>query len=81
MKVLLFAGLAEVAGESVAELNLAAPVSVKAIKAELVNKYPSGAMAELLQQSFAAVNHEYCPDDTLVHATDELALIPPVSGG
>jgi len=28
-----------------------------------------------------AVNHSYVPPETLLHEGDEVALIPPVSGG
>lgn len=34
-----------------------------------------------LNSLFIAVNHEYAEDTVLLSETDEIALIPPVSGG
>jgi molybdopterin synthase sulfur carrier subunit len=44
----------------------------------LFTKYPklSG-----LRSLFIAVNHNYAADDQTIAETDEIALIPPVSGG
>lgn len=44
----------------------------------LMSKYPrlSG-----LRSLFIAVNHNYADDSIALHETDEIALIPPVSGG
>ncbi len=74
VSVLLFAGLRERAGADRIELEL-----------------PDGALVnDALEQMDAltggapvvmAVNHEYADGHALLHAGDELALIPPVSGG
>ncbi len=34
-----------------------------------------------LNSLFIAVNQEYAPDEKVLSSTDEIALIPPVSGG
>lgn len=34
-----------------------------------------------LQECMIAINHRYAPDDAILLANDEIALIPPVSGG
>ena len=34
-----------------------------------------------LKSIFVAVNNVYAEDNTVLHETDEIALIPPVSGG
>lgn len=44
----------------------------------LVNKYPS---LTDLQSLFIAVNREYADDNIALKETDEIVLIPPVSGG
>jgi molybdopterin converting factor small subunit len=36
---------------------------------------------ELIARSAIAVNHDYAEDGTAISEGDELALIPPVSGG
>ncbi len=61
--------------ESVVELEAA---TVHELKEFLYNKYPrlSG-----LKSLFIAVNHNYAEDMQAIHETDEIALIPPVSGG
>ena len=38
-------------------------------------------LAQLVERSLFAVNSEYAQGDAPITATDELALIPPVSGG
>lgn len=70
----LFAGLRERAGRETLELELPDGALV-ADALELVSELcgePSCVMA---------VNREYAGADTPLHAEDELALIPPVSGG
>jgi molybdopterin synthase sulfur carrier subunit len=57
----------EVAGSSVADL-----------KKELYEKYPR---LNGLRSMFVAVNNEYAEDEQNLTSSDEIALIPPVSGG
>jgi molybdopterin synthase sulfur carrier subunit len=53
-------------------------VTVSDFKKFLLEKYP-----ELIElDSLAiAVNSEYANDNVMIHENDEIALIPPVSGG
>lgn len=44
----------------------------------LINKYPTLAG---LRSLFIAVNSNYAEDQLLLNEADEIALIPPVSGG
>ena len=74
VRVLLFAGLRQRAGAS--ELALELPEGARA----------GDALARLHELTdgipvVVAVNQEYVPGDQVLHAGDELALIPPVSGG
>lgn len=55
-------------GRTVGELRLA-----------LAEAYP--ALRSLLPHSAFAVNAEYAGDETAVHPGDEVAVLPPVSGG
>lgn len=76
MRVLLFAALRDAAGPSV-EVSLPAGATVRELRAELARVLP----AALLARSAIAVNHEYADDSREVRAGDEVAVIPPVSGG
>jgi sulfur-carrier protein len=52
--------------------------TVAALREELQKKYPAlGGLKSL----FIAVNNSYADDNTVLSETDEIALIPPVSGG
>ena len=48
------------------------------LRNELLKKYPS---LESLNSLLIAVNQSYSEDDAELTETDEIALIPPVSGG
>ncbi|WP_046215555.1 molybdenum cofactor biosynthesis protein [Paenibacillus wulumuqiensis] len=86
----LFAGLAEKIGES--QITVEVPpasdtdttqgstsVTVQQLKDILSTLYPDAE--NFIRHSFAAVNQEYATVDTIIKESDELALIPPVSGG
>lgn len=75
----LFAHLAERAGQSAVTVQLAVGATVADAIDELMRLQPS--LQTLRSQIVAAVNHRYVPTDTILQAGDELALIPPVSGG
>ena len=80
IRILLFAGLAEVAGSTAVTVDASErSLSVKDVRSILMEKYP--AMSDLLSKSLAAVNQEYAEGDQLVSPSDEVAFIPPVSGG
>jgi sulfur-carrier protein len=51
---------------------------VAALRKALATKYPS---LEKLRSMFIAVNQQYAEDNQSLKETDEIALIPPVSGG
>ncbi len=52
--------------------------TVADLRAELSERFP-----ELvgLRSLYIAVNSDYAAEDRILEATDEIALIPPVSGG
>lgn len=78
LKVALFGITRELVGQSALELPVPAGQSVAGFMAELRTRYP--ALSELT--SFAvAVNNEYAEPDQELREHDEIALIPPVSGG
>jgi molybdopterin synthase catalytic subunit len=72
--VKLFAGLRERAGESERELELDAGARLSDVWRPLgLGEQPEGLLY--------AVNKEYAPPDRRLSEGDEVALIPPVSGG
>jgi len=78
LKVALFGITKEIVGKPELELDAPAEQSVAGLMNQLREKYP--ALNELT--SFAvAVNSDYAVDDYQLHERDEIALIPPVSGG
>jgi molybdopterin converting factor subunit 1 len=77
--VRLFAAGRELAGTDVAVVDVAPAASVGDVRRALADRY--GALAPLVTRSLVAINAEYAHDATLVAPGDEVALIPPVSGG
>ena len=78
-RVKLFAALREMAGESEIELDLPETATVAHVVRELDRRY-SGMMKSGVP-IMIAVNAEYVSQDHPIHEGDEIAFIPPVSGG
>src|SRR5436309_414119 len=74
VSVRLFAGLRERAGAEVVELELPEGGRVEDVL-ERLGEVAGGIPVVM------AVNQEYAKAETQLHPGDELALIPPVSGG
>ena len=79
LRVLLFAGVREAVGEREILVELADGATVEELRQELVRAFPQ--LAGIAPSLSVAVNREYCPDGTLLGVGDEVAIIPPVSGG
>ncbi|GAA4016734.1 molybdopterin converting factor subunit 1 [Hymenobacter fastidiosus] len=78
LKIALFGIAKEIVGSSALDLTTPDHQSVAGLMEQLRTQYP--ALRELT--SFAvAVNSDYATDDYQLQENDELALIPPVSGG
>lgn len=77
--VRLFARLRELIGAG--ELQREAPeqATVAAVWADLAREYP--AIAPYSESMSCAVNAEYARMNTRIHDGDEVAFLPPVSGG
>jgi molybdopterin synthase catalytic subunit len=78
ISVRLFAGLRERAGAEHVEVELPAGASVADLLAAMAGT-PVGALRP--GQCVVAINREYARADERVGEDDEVALIPPVSGG
>ena len=75
----LFALYRERLGQSQLRLALPAEATVASLLAEVTRRYPQ--VAPLVEHTMVAVNQEYAEGDQRLHDGDEVALIPPVSGG
>ena len=81
MRVRLFASYREAAGAGEVELDLADGATVDDAVAALRRRYPAIQPAGSDRALVAARNREYATRDTTLADGDEVALIPPVSGG
>jgi molybdopterin converting factor subunit 1 len=77
IKVLLFAGLREKAGQGEMDLELEAGVRAQDLPGRLFGPL----MAEPPKSLRYAVNEDYVSPERLLRDGDEVALIPPVAGG
>jgi molybdopterin synthase sulfur carrier subunit len=80
IKVLLFASLRELTGTSSLDVAVEEGSSVEELlQKELYPIYPDLA-SEQLRYSIA-VNKKYCSKQEILQNRDEVALLPPISGG
>lgn len=79
MRVLFFAQLKDATGCDSIKLEPVSPLSDEQLWAELLKQFPKLA-AHRSSVRFAR-NHEYAMPDASFGNSDEVALIPPVSGG
>ena len=79
VKAIFFASCRDIVGSRELELDFAEGFSVGDLKRDLVAQYPR--LAAIYKVLSIAVNAEYVDDDVLLKPGDEVAFIPPVSGG
>ena len=80
IKILFFAQLREQVGQAVLQRELAGALSLEQLLQQLIRDYPQAEA--VLKASRFAVNQVYVPELGYgLQAGDEVALIPPVSGG
>jgi molybdopterin converting factor subunit 1 len=79
VNVLLFAAARDLAGSDVVTVRLTPGSTVGELRARLARDCPP--LAELLAKSAVAVNHDFADDSRSLSPNDEIAIIPPVSGG
>jgi molybdopterin converting factor subunit 1 len=77
--VRLFARLRELAGSGEVVRDVQAPATVQTIWRSLVADFP--AIAEYERSISVAVNADYSKMSAVVNEGDEVAFLPPVSGG
>jgi len=79
VRLLLFAVLREIVGQEELELEVATATTVGEVLEKLSAENPRiAAMADVIQ---VAINQEFAECNTELESGDEIALLPPLSGG
>ncbi len=78
MKILAFGIAKDIFGASTIDLELPDGATADILRRALIDRYPElGRLAGFM----VAVNNEYADADLRLDPRDEVAIIPPVSGG
>lgn len=77
--VKLFAALRDLSGSDTTTVELPDGATVGDLRREIAKQLPLART--LLMRSAVAVNHDSAENERVLTATDECAVIPPVSGG
>jgi molybdopterin converting factor subunit 1 len=75
----LFASFREAVGSRSIQVELGEPATVRALLEAIAARHP--AIGPLLEHALVAVNLDYVGPEYRLDRSDEVALIPPVSGG
>ncbi|MDA8685406.1 molybdopterin converting factor subunit 1 [Robiginitalea sp.] len=81
MKILLFGVVQDIIGDRTLNIDSGMETELKTVlelKQFLIKKYPP---LNTLTSLAVAINMEYASDERTIQPMDEIALIPPVSGG
>lgn len=76
--ILAFGIVKEIFSSPKKELELKDGATVRELRNELESSYPE---IKGLNSYFIAVNDEHAEEDLVLNPNDEIAIIPPVSGG
>lgn len=79
INVLFFASCKEAIGMKELVFDLDSGVTIAGIREKIIIKFPQ--LAGISRTLQFARNSEYVTEDTPLHDGDEVAVIPPVSGG
>ena len=79
IRVKLFAILRERVGESEITITVPTGITVNYLNSEILKKYPQ--LKSFNNKFVTSVNWKVTTGDTIVSSNDEIALLPPVSGG
>jgi molybdopterin converting factor small subunit len=77
--VRLFARAKDLAGTNILHIELPEGAIVATLRQGLATQQP--ALAELLKRSAIAVGGDFAVDAAVLHAEDDVVVLPPVSGG
>ena len=79
LTVQLFAKLRDLASTSQVRVDVPTHATVTDLRLALIANYPN--LTKLLDHCRVAVNHDFADDSQVLSPADEVAVIPPVSGG
>jgi len=79
VKVLYFASVRDLVGEAQQMVSLGDGATVSDLISTLASTHKR--FVEMAPSLMVSVNQEYMDRDTVLHEGDEVAFIPPVSGG
>lgn len=79
IQVRLFATLRQLAGWSQQTIEVPEGITLEQALAIIDERFPALTIGK--RTFYAAVNQEYAKGDQVLHAGDEVAIFPPVSGG
>jgi molybdopterin converting factor subunit 1 len=79
LRVRLFARARDLGGAETLSVEVPAEATVGELRQRLATVCP--ALAALLPRCAVAVNSDLAEDERMVAASDEVAILPPVSGG
>src|SRR5436305_14517417 len=77
--VRLFASFREATGASQTAVDITSDTTISQLWSRLIEQYPR--LAPMSRSAAFAVNGEYARRDVTLHDGDEVAFLPPVSGG
>ena len=77
VKVLFFASYREITGKSQIEVDVQPGETLSALTSKIRTNFPNLPESDIM----IAVNQEFAKPDYVLKDGDEVALIPPVSGG
>lgn len=78
LEIMAFGITKDIVGKTLINFELPTGSSVKDLKEKLIENYPR---MQDLKSLLIAVNEEYGDETHILSERDEIALIPPVSGG
>ena len=79
VRVLFFGMLKDIVGKTADAIDLPEGASVRDVLKKYESQIPR--LKESLPSLALAVNQQYAGPDTILKSDDEVALLPPVSGG
>ena len=77
-KINLFGITKDIVGSNIVEIEMSQSSNVQSVLVELKTNYPK---LKDIKSLLVAVNSEYAEPNLVLSENDEIALIPPVSGG
>jgi molybdopterin converting factor subunit 1 len=79
VRVKMFAAAKQMAGADSVAVEVDEPVTIDRLRTALVAQVP--ALAGIMRHAIFAINTDYVSSQAIISPRDEVACIPPVSGG